>query len=540
MKKYISIVTAALLVFTACNDLDTAPVNQYTDANFWSADRAQYMLNTAYSQMFNVGKMLEWESLSDNVLSCRGTSNSGRLILTGQANADTGIFSSEWSDGYTCLKSCHAVLDNVPNVDGLTDAQRTDLLSQARFIRAMIYLRLITFYGDVPFFTTDITADESKSITRSPKAEILSFVRSELEEIIPQLPNKDNLATSLRGKITQGAAIMLLARSYLYQQDTDWAAVERYCNMLMSGQYGSYELCDSYKAVFQEENEYNDEVILDRAYVQNLISWDNMQDHTPISRDGRLSDRVPLQSLVDNYIMLSGYTITEAGTDYDPTNPYANRDPRMTETIIYDGYDWAANVNDWFPTKGPITIDPAHTDDPGRENSDPQDIYDPSSNTSRTGYYIRKWYAPMAKGQWGSGLNIIMMRYADVLLMYAEAMNEQGKMSAAVWDATVKPIRARAGFTNGKALDYPAVGQGEMRTILRNERRSELAMEGLRYFDVMRWKAASTYFTGKPMGASFATDLGATYNFNEGRGYLFAVPQSQIDLNSNLTQNPGW
>ena len=540
MKKYISIATAALLVLTACNSLDSAPVNQYTDVNFWSADRAQYILNETYSRMFSVGKMLSWESLSDNVFNVRSTQNSGRMILTGMANADTDIFGSEWSDAYSCIKYCHTILDNVPDVDGLTDAERADLTSQARFIRAMMYLRLITFYGDVPFFTTDLSADEAKSISRSPKAEILAFVRSELEAVIPQLTNQDVLPKSLGGKITQGAAVMLLARSYLYQQDTDWASVERYCSMLMGGQYGHYELCPTYKEVFQESNEHNKEVILDRTYIRNLLTWDDFQDHAPQSRDGRVIDRVPIQSLVDNYLMLSGYTINEAGTDYDPRNPYKNRDPRMTETIIYDGYDWAANVNDWFPTKGVISIDPAHKDDPDRANSDPQDLYDPSSNTSRSGYYMRKWYAPEAKGDWKSGLNIIIMRYADVLLMYAEAMNEQGKMSESVWNATIRPIRQRAGFTSAKALDYPAVGQAEMRTILRSERRSELAMEGLRYFDIMRWKAASTCFAGKPMGASFAVDLGATYNFNESRNYLFAVPQSQIDMNANLTQNPGW
>ena len=541
MKQYISIATTALLLLSAaCNSLDTAPVNKYTDENYWSAERAQYMVNTAYSKMFSGSKMFTWETISDNLFNARSTSGSGRVIITGQANAATGIFSSEWNDAYNCIKYCHLVLDNVPDVSGLTDAEKKDITSQARFIRAMMYLRLITFYGDVPFFTTDISAEESTSISRSPKSEVLSFVRAEIEEIIPQLTNQDNLPEALASKITQGAAVMLLARSYLYQQDTDWAAVERCCNMLMGGQYGHYALCPTYKEIFQESNEHNEEVILDRTYIRSILTWDSMRDHIPISRDGRVIDRVPVQSLIDNYLMLSGYRIDEPGTDYDPANPYKNRDPRLTETIIYDGYDWAANVNDWYPLMGVIGIDPAHKDDPDRANCNVKDLYDPNGNTSRSGYYIRKWYAPAAIANWDSGLNVIMMRYADVLLMYAEAMNEQGKMSEAVWNATIRPIRQRAGFTSAKALDYPSVGQAEMRTILRNERRSELAMEGLRYFDIIRWKAGSYYLKGKPMGASFAGELGGEYKFDENKNYLFAVPQSEIDMNANLTQNPGW
>lgn len=544
MKKIfnISILAAAALVLAGCNGMENPPQNQYTDANFWSAERAQYMVNTAYSQMYSAGKLWDDEQLSDNLFDVRSGSSLGRVLRTGSANSATGGFNSQWGDCYTCIKSCHIFLDNVDNVSGMDEAAKARLVAEARFIRAFEYFRLINFYGDVPFFTKDITATEAQTISRTPKAEVLAFIRTELSEIIPMLPKRDDMPASDNGRITKAAAQMLLVRTYLYQQDTDWAAVERETAKLINNQaeFGTYALCPTYASVFDEENEYNEEVILDRAYVPNLITTDVMQDRIPLSRSGRVLGIVPIQSLVDNYLTIGGYTISEAGTDYDPANPYENRDPRMAATIIYDGYDWDANVpaaHNFFQGRGKIYIDPNRPESAGSE-----DRYDPSANSSRTGYYTRKWYSPQAAGQNASGLNYIMMRYADVLLMYAEAMMEQNKLTEAVWNQTIRPIRARAGFTAAKALDFPAgKSLAELRTIIRNERRSELAIEGLRWYDIMRWKAGSQYFTGKPEGASFAVDLGATYKFDENRDYLFAVPQTQIDLNENLLpQNPGY
>jgi hypothetical protein len=144
-----------------------------------------------------------------------------------------------------------------------------------------------------------------------------------------------------------------------------------------------------------------------------------------------------------------------------------------------------------------------------------------------------------------SGLNLILIRYADVLLMYAEAMNELGKMDEAVWNKTIRPLRLRAGFTDAPALNYPT--EGNMQTIIRRERRVELALEGLRIFDIRRWKTAETVLNTYPHGARFgeaSIDNGyirlEKRSFNPERDYLWAVPLSQKDLNPNLGQNPGY
>lgn len=253
----------------------------------------------------------------------------------------------------------------------------------------------------------------------------------------------------------------------------------------------------------------------------------------PISVGARVNKTCPTQSLVDSYLTISGKTITEEGTDYNSNLPYANRDPRLTATVVYDGYKWKEMFDN-----GPavIRIDPA---------SGSNDALGASGNSTATGYYMAKYYSPQAEGDLASGINLIMMRYADVLLMYAEAKLESDGMTEDVWNKTLYAIRHRAGFRTATALEYPsAQSKNTMRQIIRNERRVELAMEGLRWWDIKRWKAGKEYLNGKIYSAQFP-DRNAilldTYNFDETRDYLWAVPQSQINLNKNLTpNNPGY
>ena len=213
-----------------------------------------------------------------------------------------------------------------------------------------------------------------------------------------------------------------------------------------------------------------------------------------------------------------------------------NRDPRFGATIVYHGYQWTKGDG----TTSTIYIKPGSSEAAGASNLD--EYAGPGQNSTGTGYYLRKYFDPTAPAGIAAGLNLILMRYADVLLMYAEAKNEQGQMDESIWNETVGALRARAGFTDADALNYPA---GDLREIIRNERRSELAIEGLRLFDIRRWGTIETVMNGYPHGAKFAA--GNTQyiqldqrKFDSGRDYLFAVPQSQRDINKNLTQNPGY
>lgn len=535
LKTYMLYVVSAMMLLAACNDMENVPTNKFTDNSYWTSEaKAQNVVNMAYSQMYDAGKMWSDESLSDNVIDGR-TVTDQRAIRKGQATPSIGVFDSEWKNLYGGIKTCHVFLEKVDLVPNMNPAAKARMIAEIRFIRAAIYFRLVNFYGDVPFFTKDITLDEANSISRTSAATVLQFIHDELEDIKDDLPINTALSADEQGKITKGAVSMLQARVYL--MEGNWDKVITYTDNLINnqGEYGTYALYPSYRGLFEEENEYNQEVIMDRSYVKKLLTWGDMVDMAPLSVGGRAINRVPQQSLVDSYIMLNGKRIDEQGSNYNKDYPYANRDPRMTATIIYDGYDWSGNVNDG--SQGTVIhIDP--------NTSTTVDKYVYGSNNTATGYYVRKYYSPQDAGDLNSGLNIITMRYADVLLMYAEAKFEKGEFTEDIWNMTIKRIRERAGFTDSGALEYPSLSSDDMRKLIRNERRCELAMEGLRWFDIKRWKAGSEYLTGNVEGATFdgvGTIRVDSYNFNEQRDYLWAVPQSQIDLNHNLApNNPGY
>ena len=530
-------VFSIFLLFVSCNDMDLAPTNRFTEFNYWSsADKAAAVLSTAYGQMFGANYYFANERLTDNLYEGRGTPSSEKLITTGQADAANGRFSGEWSACYSGINTCHTFLENVDRVPDMNEALKARMIAEARYIRASLFFRLATHYGDVPLFDWTITIPEATVIERSPKAEVIDFVRKELNDVVTVLPTKQQYAKADNGRATKGAAMMLLARTYLYEND--WANVASICEKMMNGEYGQYSLFPDYEGLFLPENEYNSEVIMDIGYVPLLRTWTEYYDAIPLTVGGRIHDFAPTQELVDDYIMINGKGINESGSGYNEDDPYVNRDPRFGLTIVYHGYQWKKPDG----TVSTIYIKPGSSAlVQGASNLD--EYAGPGQNATSTGYYLRKWYDPTASASMlASGLNLITMRYGDVLLMYAEAKNELGQMNADIWNRTIREIRYRAGFREASALDYPG---SNLQSIIRRERRCELALEGTRLFDIRRWKTIETVLNGRPHGAKFAADntqyiLLDARAFNSSRDYLFAVPQSQRDINLNLTQNPGY
>lgn len=518
---------AGAVLATACNDLEQSPTNQYTDSNFWTAKNAETMVMTAYSQMYDAGTMWADEYLTDNMYNGY-RSGDEHSIRRGVATSNLGKFS--WNGIYSGIKSCNTFLAHADEIEGMDQSNLNRLKAEARFVRAFLYFRLANLYGDVPFFLYDISLEDASVISRTSHAEVISALVEEVEDLLLDLPTKDQLAASENGRLTQAAAAMLRARIAL--MESDWTNVVKWCQNIMDGTYGSYSLFPSYAGLFSEDNEYNDEVILDCGYVQGVRTWGDINNQKPPTLRSTYVTWTPTQSLVDSYLTMGGYTIDEANADYDENHPYQRRDPRLAATVVYDDSEL------YDPSTG-LT----HTIyiNPNTKESDDNIGIGNGQYKTVTGYYTRKWFAPIPDDTgYNSGLNIIMMRYADVLLMYAEAKNELGQMSESVWDQTIRAIRQRAGFTAAKALNMPSEN---LRQAIRNERRVELALEGLRWWDIKRWKAGSEYLNGAVKGCTHVGGAAVldTYTFDENRDYLWAVPLSEIDFNPNLKpQNPGY
>jgi hypothetical protein len=539
--KYSTIVASImLLIFTSCNELDLAPTNKFTENNYWtSAEKANMVLNMAYSQMLNSGYFFSNEALSDNLYEGRGVS-SEKAISSGQADASNGRFNSEWQDCYSGIKTCHTFLQNVDRVPNMDEDLKARMVAEARFIRAYLFFRLTTWFGDIPLFEKDLTLSESKEIGRTSQADVLTFVRNELDAIVDVLPTKNEYADDDKGRITSGTVVAFKARTYLYSND--WENVVINCEKLMnSSNYGEYELFPSYEGLFLPQNEYNAEVILDLGYVPSLRTWGNYYDYAPLSVGARVNALAPTQEMVNDYIMLNGRTIKADNSGYNESDPYKNRDPRLSATVVYHEFQW--KKPDGSTQK--IFIEPGTAPD---ESAAVDEYKGQGTNSTSTGYYLRKYYDPQSLASFTSGLNLILIRYADVLLMYAEAKNELNQMNQDIWTKTIGALRKRAGFTDAGAIDFNAGwSNAEIREIIRRERRSELAIEGLRIFDIRRWRTAENVLNGYPHGAQYgdpAIDNGYIRldqrKFNPNRDYLWAVPQSQKDLNPNLSQNTGY
>ena len=538
----IKIITPLLIIvilLPSCKKLDLEPTDRFTDINYWTTTaKASGVLNTAYGQMFNNNRFFLNEALSDNAYNGRGDNEGAASIASGTYDASLGRIKSEWNDHYSGIKTCNLFLDNVDHVPNMDPALKERMKSETRFLRAFQYFQLMTWFGDVPLFDEDISLEESLSISRTPRADVLAFILSELDASVAGLPVNTAYGDADKGRVTKGSALALKARVLLYEGR--WQEVATTCEAIMGGNNGTYSLFPSYEGLFLPQNEHNNEVLLDLQYVPVNRTYNNLFDYAPISVGARLNSLSATQELVDSYLMIYGKTITEAGSGYNAEDPYVNRDPRLTYTLVYHNYKWKQPDG----TIKTIYIKPGTDPD----QSTKMDEYAAGGVSSPTGYYLRKYYDPTSLANFVSGLNLILIRYADVLLMYAEAKNELNTMDAEVWGNTVRALRNRAGFVDPAALNFnAALGQTGLRTVIRNERRTELAMEGLRIFDIRRWRIADQVMNGWAHGAKYGPpSIDGGYIranqrvFDAAKHYLWPIPRDERALNPNLSQNPGW
>jgi len=292
-----------------------------------------------------------------------------------------------------------------------------------------------------------------------------------------------------------------------------------------------YELFPDYKGLFKIANENNSEVILDVQYVESLYGNWVLGVLPPASVGGWCSIN-PTQSLVDAFECEDGKTIEESEV-YDPKEPYLHRDPRLAVTVLAPGNLYEGKRYD------PIDV------------KDPNGDYYAPYGRSKTGYLVRKYVDDLSDyaDMWDCGMNAIVMRYAEVLLMYAECKIELNQIDNSVYDI-LDDIRTRAKMPVVDRTRY--TGQEKLRELLRRERRVELAMEGLRWFDICRWKIGEQVLNGKVYGCLLGTVDPVTgalsltnerifvenRKFDPAKHYLWPIPQTVIDATPAIVQNP--
>ena len=549
------------LIFCGCEFLD------YTERSFAEKDdvfseysRTTAFLTAAYSSLqsgfADVGDAM-LESATDNAAYAWDDTNIQNFYNGVWSPINT--IDAQWSAFYSGIRSTNMFLENA-NDEILEEYKWTGDTYQsrlkkwaiyryeARFLRAFFHFELAKRYGDIPLVTKSLTLEEANNSTREPFKNVIEWIAQECADIAPDLPDsyRDNIITpdAETGRITKGAALALKARALLYlasplhnpATESDYQqkwieAAKAAHDLIESGLYSN--ALPAYGNVFNVWRTANTELILERRQA-NSRTFE--MANTSIGFEGGNSGNCPTQNLVDAFEMKStGKGILESGSEYDPDDPYNDRDPRLDMTILRHGSTWKSR-----------TMDISFNGIDGK----------PKVGASPTGYYLKKYMventiiAPPNQNQtehcW------ILFRYTEVLLNYAEAMNEAygpnsdngGEFTLTAIDA-VNYVRRRTGVA---MPDYPAaISQNVFRDKIRNERRVELAFEGHRTWDLRRWKQGELTRTIRGMEIVQEADI-ATYKpvtiqnrLWDDKMYFYPIPQSEIyNTDGKLVQNLDW
>ena len=553
------------LTFWSCDFLNYGELDQY-DENYMfnEIDQAKNVLTNIYSYLPNDFAPIDGamrSSASDDAEHVWDISDVQKFN-DGSWNAVVTV-DDQWSRMYTAIRAANVFLKNTkgatfPEIQYNNNYK--DLMKafavypyEARFLRAFYYFELIKRYGNVPLDTTRLTAEEANSVSPASYDDIVRFIVRECDSAIAKLPvtyATPAFISGETGRATKGAAMALKARTLLYAASplhnpsnsaSKWVAAATAAKALIDQLGTNYTPLPVYTLAVNSIASGAKELIFER---RESASRNFELNNTAVGFYGGNTGTCPTQNLVDSYEMFAtGRGINEGGSGYDPTNPYATsgaarRDPRLAMTILYNGAIW----------KSPRVVETFN----GGLNGPP------TANTTKTGYYIKRYMIEAINiGPTSFSTSIhywVIFRYAEILLNYAEAMNEaygpelSGPAPLANLTAlqAVNIVRGRTGVTMPA---FPAgMTQSAFRDKLRNERRVELAFEDHRFWDIRRWKIGDQTITirgvdiTKDSGTGVLTFTPKTVETRvwDDRMYLFPIPQTELFINKNLVQNPGW
>jgi len=521
--KYILFISLAATFLPSCNEdlLETIPNDRVSSEIFWQTDNdAIAAANAVYTYLPGAETIFNWDGMSD-IAHITLMWRSESIIEKGSFDATIDKVNNEWDNSYKGIQTANTFLINVDKVQTKDQELIDRLKGEIKVLRAYHYIKLAMLYGDVPLITTPLSIEESRNLTRTPVAQVWDFVAQEFTDAAAVLPTTQEE----KGRVTKGAALALKARAMLYasRYQEAAAAAKEVIDLNV------YSLYPSYEKLFSYEAENNQEVILDNQYIEDIRGNSAFGYLAPFSQQAR-GEVVPTRKAVDAYQMNNGKDISDPSSGFDLMNPYANRDPRLRYSVFV--------VGDKLPNGETYNSLPS---------SGTADAIGYSENSTPTGFNIKKYVNKEDFAEpWDCGINIILMRYAEVLLIYAEAKIEANQIDQSVFDA-INLVRQRPDV---KMPPVTGTSQEDLRNIVRDERLRELAFEGLRYFDIRRWKTAEDILPGIIYGMTYYSNQDREFKtislpsfvkaFNTGRDYLWPIPQKETELSPKLSQNSNW
>jgi hypothetical protein len=500
MKKYIilTIVVFAGILATGCSDfLDKNPVDQLSSQTFWKTEKdADMAMAGVYSQLlgltFDHHKM-DLDAMSDDFF-LFGTYGKVDVLAKGIIEpTSAGIVAQIYNDAYKGVTATNIFLANVDRVT-MDEAKKSRYKGEALFLRAFFYWTLTEFYGGVPLYTKPVTLEEA-AVVKSTKEAVIDQVLKDLDAAAAYLPS----ALYTNGHVVKGTAQGLKAKVLMH--NGRWQEAADAANLVIQGKL--FKLTTDFQNMFLTKGQTsNTEIMFSARY----LNPDRFSSESPDMKYGNAAALNGSQNLVDEFECTDGLPITTSPL-YDPKDYKKNRDPRLNFAIrdIKEPLVSSTGVRFTNVTAG---------------------IY--------TNYLVRKYVEPENlpfSYSTRSDQDYVILRYADILLTYAESKNEASGPDPSVYEA-VNTVRARTGV-NMPALPT-GLTQAEMRDRIRHERRVEFAAEGLRYQDIKRWKIAEKVIP------KMVDPGGVLRNFDPAKHYLFPFPQSEMDINENLRQNPNY
>lgn len=541
MNNFKILIAACLLFsFASCDKfLDKKPLNVLSEKIVWSdpvsiklaANQFYTFLPTGFTSAYLPA------SYTDDAQLVSSQQNSVSGYTTGDFFSSSFPKRRLWVDSYEKIREVNSYLEKAKKSTVLTEDEKNTVLGQAHFFRAFLYYQLFNAFQTAPLIKVAQPVEEASfKPQKATLAEAIQFIKDELALASDLLP--DRYDASEYGKVTKHTAAAFSSRVLLWyaspltnpggDKERWQEAADAAKRVIESNQYS---LANQYLDVFRVKNVLTrPEVILEYRY--NGIKGEKMHsfdlNNVPYGYGGR-GYNTPTQDLVDAYEMRNGESILSPTSGYDPSNPYENRDPRFAASILFNGATFKGRQVETF-SKG-------------------KDM--PNTNASPTGYYIRKFidedFDFNKDPSKGSSTNWIIMRYAEVLLNYAEAENEANGPTQSAVDA-LNLVRARAQMPR---VGY-AINQDELRKRIRNERRVELAFEDeIRYQDLKRWKVAHIVLNNVVSGMRIEKNSDNTFSYVrnpnvgkrqfEERNYWFPYSIEDLRVNPNLNpQNTGW
>jgi hypothetical protein len=517
MRKLGFVLLVSLLFFTTCKEdflVRPSLTQPGGDQPFTSSNDVNLALNGVYSVLQSSslygGSLNGWQGypgfdgLGDNAFNQFKWEGPG-IFMEGNLNPSTGPVLAHWTGLYRGISRANLVISKLRQVgedSDLTQDQINESLGQALFLRSLFYFNLSVYFEDAPLILEPQTVAEAK-VPKNSYEEVTAQIVEDLIFASENLP--ESYPSEQYGYATRGAALALFARVQLYNNryDGENGVLELTNEILGLG----YELHPNYGELFSEAGEESPEIVFSVRF-QRELGFNNTETFSGTFQGTPKVDQRPMPNLVNSYYCIDGLPITESPL-FDPDNEGANRDPRANATIYFEGDIYLEDLNREFRGNSP------------------------------TSYGMRKYIRRNESDEEGirsfqpASQDFYVIRYADVLLMRAEAMAETGDIGGAT--SLVNEVRARVGMPRVQDVEGN-VGQAEMIDIVRHERRVELALEGLRFMDLKRWGEILEAFnraSSDPVGPYNPNYLG-------GRSEVFPIPQDELDVNTELVQHPDW